>query len=100
MPTYLVRKRFGWFKRVRVTVQEVDTPRGDGHERWRASFRFIWDADTFIDGLCRNSPYYRAVDSDYSAPIGLQIGGEIDMTKLTAKAVPYSSVVGGSIAVH
>lgn len=73
MSTYLVRKRFGWFKRVCVTVQEVANPHGDGPERWRASFRFIWDADTFIDGLCRNSPYYVPVDADYSAPAKLQI---------------------------
>lgn len=68
MPTYLVRKRFGWFKRVRVTVQEVDNPHGNGPERWRATFRFIWDANDFVVGLCQGSPHYRAVHSDYSAP--------------------------------
>lgn len=67
MPRYLVRKRLGWPKRIRVTVQE-----DNGTERWRASFRYIWDANTFINALCRN-PLYVAVDSDYYKPTGEEL---------------------------
>lgn len=66
---YLVRKRFGWFGRVRVTAEDTrGDDRSDNPERWRASFRYIWDADAFVNALC-DGVTYTAVDSDYFKPI-------------------------------
>lgn len=65
---YFVRKRFGWFGRVRVTCQDVGIPPDyRAPERWRASFRYIWDANDFVRTLCDGTTYI-AVDSDYCRP--------------------------------
>lgn len=65
---YLVRKRFGWFAgRVRVTMQDPRPAPIGGPERWLATFRYIWDADSFINAKC-DGVNFVAVDGDYEAP--------------------------------
>ena len=60
----IVRMRRGWFGRVRVTVQDNRAAPMGGPERWRASFRYIWDAKAFADALCTET-HFEFADSDY-----------------------------------